>query len=81
MDRGALWATVPGVAKSQKECGESYASQMALVVKYPPANAKDKRLRFDPWLWKIPWRRAWQSIPVFLPGDSHGQMRLVGYGP
>ena len=54
---------------------------MALVVKYPPANAKDKRLRFDPWLWKIPWRRAWQSTPVFLPGDSHGQMRLVGYGP
>ena len=21
-----------------------------------------------PWVGKIPWRRAWQSAPVFLPG-------------
>ena len=25
---------------------------------------------FDPWVGKIPWRRAWQPTPVFLPGDS-----------
>ena len=30
---------------------------------------------------KIPWRRAWQSSPVFLPGESHGQRSLVGYSP
>ena len=30
---------------------------------------------------KIPWRRAWQSTPVFLPGESHGQRSLVGYSP
>ena len=29
---------------------------------------------------KIPWRRAWQATPVFLPGESHGQSSLVGYG-
>ena len=29
---------------------------------------KLKRLRFDPWVGKIPWRRAWQPIPTFLPG-------------
>ena len=23
------------------------------------------------------WRRAWQSTPVFLPGESHGQRSLV----
>ena len=34
-----------------------------------------------PWAEKIPWRRAWQSTPVFLPGESHGQRSLVGYGP
>ena len=28
---------------------------------------------------KDPWRREWQSIPVFLPGESHGQRSLVGY--
>ena len=30
---------------------------------------------------KIPWRRAWQPTPVFLPGESHGQRSLVGYHP
>ena len=24
---------------------------------------------FDPWVGKIPWRRKWQPIPVFLPGE------------
>ena len=26
----------------------------------------------------IPWRRKWQTTPVFLPGRSHGQWSLVG---
>ena len=30
---------------------------------------RHKRCGFDPWVRKIPWRRAWQPIPVFLPGD------------
>ena len=29
-----------------------------------------KRRRFDLWVGKIPWRRAWQPTPVFLPGES-----------
>ena len=40
-----------------------------------------RRLRLDPWVWKIPWRREWQPTPVFLPGESHGQRSLVGYSP
>ena len=39
-----------------------------------------RRHRFDPWVGKIPWRRKWQHILVFLPGKSHGQKSLVGYG-
>ena len=35
----------------------------------------------DPWVGKIPWRRAWQPTPVFLPGESHGQRSLAGYSP
>ena len=31
--------------------------------------------------WKIPWKRKWQTTPVFLPGKSHGQRTLVGYSP
>ena len=29
------------------------------------------RLGFDPWVGKIPWRRAQQPTPVFLPGELH----------
>ena len=28
---------------------------------------------FNPWVGKIPWRREWQPIPVFLPGEFHGE--------
>ena len=34
---------------------------------------------FNPWIGNMPWRRKWQSIPVFLPGEFHGQRSLVGY--
>ena len=30
---------------------------------------------------KMPWRRKWQSSPVFLPGKSHGQRSVVGSSP
>ena len=30
----------------------------------------------DPWVGKIPWRREWLLIPVFLLGRSHGQRSL-----
>ena len=49
------------------------ASQVVLVVKNLPANAGDVRCGFDPWVRKIPWRRAWQPTPVFLPGESNGR--------
>ena len=37
-----------------------------------------KRPGFDPWVGKIPWRRAWQPAPASLPGECHGQRSLVG---
>ena len=40
---------------------------------------KSGRDRFDSWVGKIPWRREWQPIPVFLPGVFHGERNLVGY--
>ena len=42
---------------------------------------RHKRQGFDPSVEKIPCRRAWQSTPVFLPGEFHGQRSLVGYSP
>ena len=40
-----------------------------------------RRIEFNPWVRKIPWRRAWQPTPVFLLGEPHGQRSLVGYSP
>ena len=57
------------------------ASLMELVVKNLPANAGDvKRHGFDPWVGKIPWKRACQPTPMFLPGESL-ELSLVGYSP
>ena len=38
-----------------------------------------RKYEFNPWVKKIPWRRKWQSTPIFFPEESHGQKRLVGY--
>ena len=54
--------------------------QASQLAKNPHANAAD-RPRFDPLVGKIPWRRAWQPSPVFLPGDFRGQRSLAGYRP
>ena len=42
-----------------------------------PGNSAGKKIQlqcrrpgFHPWVGKIPWRRAWQPTPVFLPGES-----------
>ena len=64
------------------------ASQVALVVNKQTnkqtknaRNARDiMRPGFNPWIGKIPWRRAWQPTPIFLPGESSGQGSLAGYG-
>ena len=40
---------------------------------------RHKRCGFDPWVRKVPCRRKWQSNPVFLLGESHGQRSLAGY--
>ena len=54
-------------------------SQLTLAVKTRlPMQIKQKRRRFDPYVRKIHWRRAWQAIPVFLPGESHWQRSLAG---
>ena len=41
---------------------------------------RHRRCGFETWIRKIR-RRAWQRIPVFLPGKSNGQRSLVGYSP
>ena len=42
---------------------------------------RGRRCGFDPWVGKIPCRRAWRPTPLFLPRESHGQRSLKGYSP
>ena len=61
----------------------TYSSIMAWKFHglYSPCQCRTcKRHRFSPWVGKIPWRRAWQPTPVFLPGESHGQRCQEGPG-
>ena len=42
---------------------------------------RHKRLGFNPWIWRISWRRKWLPTPVFLPEKSHGWRSLAGDSP
>ena len=85
-----LGASRPGMLQVLR-CHENLTQQRTSLPKWPkgfPAGASGKepacqfrRHGFDSWVWKIPWRRAWQPTPVFLPGESQGQRSLLGYSP
>jgi len=55
-----------------RDCCEAAASQG--TPRIDGHHKKHKRCGLNPWgVGKIPWRRAWQPTPVFLPGAFHGQ--------
>ena len=49
------------------------------MIKNPSASGGDEGS--IPGSGSFPWRRKWQSTPVFLPGKSNGQRGLAGYSP
>ena len=64
--------SIPGLGSSPGEgigypLQYSWSSLVAQTVKIRPQWG---RPGFNPWVGKIPWRRAWQPTPVFLPGES-----------
>ena len=74
---------IPGSGRSPGEgtgypLQYSWASLVTQTVKSLPAMR-------ETWVrslgWEVPWRRAWQPTPVFLPGEPHGQRSLAGCGP
>ena len=52
-------------------------SWASLVAQMEIIHLQYERPAFDPWVRKIPWRRAWQPIPV----NPHGQRSLAGCSP
>ena len=59
---------------------ELRASQTSLVAQTIRICLQWRRPKFNSWVGKIPWRRAWKPTPLFLPGEAHGQRSLVSMG-
>ena len=56
--------------------------RVVVVGKEPTCQCRRyKGCGFNPWVGKIPWKRAQQPILVFLPGEFHRKRKLAGYNP
>ena len=73
-----LFFWVRGFGESQISPCHARAS---LVVQWWRIHLQFRRCRLHSWVRKMPWRRKWQPTPIFLPRESHGWRRLVGYSP
>ena len=60
---------------------ELQASEVALMVKNLPADARDIKAHVWSFGQEDPLEGPWEPTPVFLLGESQGQRTLVGYSP
>ena len=80
-----LWSAFYALAWCLRACHFAHAVSAHTQITGTSLVAPWKRIgrqcrrQFDPWVRKTPWRREWQSTPVFWPGKSHGQRNLGGY--
>ena len=94
MDRGAWWATVHEVAKSQtwlNDFIQTVACQAPLFMGFPGQNIGvgchfllqgillTRGLNRSPACRQILYHLSHQSVLVFLPGESHRQRNLTSY--
>ena len=73
------WMEEPGRLQStgSQRVGHDRVTSLSLSCEKPG---------FNPSVEKIPWRRAWQPTPVFLPGESQwteepGGLQSMGWVP
>ena len=64
--------SIPGAGSSPGE-GIGYRLQYSWTC-LVAQTVKNQSAMLETWVWslgwKIPWRRAWEPTPVFLPGES-----------
>ena len=75
-----LWAHLPSAV-----CSDHFALSFPQSLWGFPGGPDGKEsacnAMFDPRVGKTPWRRECLPIPVFLPGEFHGQRHLAGCSP
>ena len=78
-----MWGAVvaPRGERGNNPAAETLRHDESLVVQTVKNLLAMWETGFDSRIRKIPWRRAWLSTPVFLPGEFHGQRSLMGYSP
>ena len=69
--------TLPRASCGTKGLQECDRKNHCCFKPFPSNGGNVKRRRFKLWATKIPWRRAWQPTPVFMPGECHGMRSLV----
>ena len=68
--------------KTEEGCQFGFPFPGGASGKEPACQSRRHKIPgFDPWVRKIPWRRAWLLTPVLSPGESHEEKSLVGYSP
>ena len=78
----AMWHSLWDLSSLTRDPGiEAQSAQWraSLVAQQLRTCLQCRKHGSNPWVGKIPWRRAWQPTPVFLPGGSHRQRSLAGY--
>ena len=75
--RQEYWSGVPLPSPSSGASGKKKTK-----TKHAFQCRRPKKCGFNPWIGKIPWRRKWQPILVFLgfPGDSDGKESACNVG-
>ena len=82
IQHASVWSKKGKKEKSLKKfnnCPKIYRCDAMIKKKSECQCRRHKRWGLEPWVRKIPRRRKWQPIPVFLPGKSYGQSSLAGY--
>ena len=69
------------VRRNHIYCPYGGASQVALEVKNPPANAGDKQMQVPPLSQEDPLEESLTTHSSILAWGIHGQRSLAGYSP
>ena len=61
--------------------GEQAINVFVSLLGFPELTCQCRRHGFDPWVGKIPWRRAWYPLQYSCLENPHGQRSLEGCSP